>query len=276
MLKRILCLMLCSFPLTAKVILWDLGGVLFEPDKIGVALEVGLENFLHHAVFDLRSPTNIQGVLFDVINHLDRDEKERKDVAGSSHGLALPPIMCKWQAGRITGKEIIRRARPVIKKLNACDYFDSDIQKNLISQCIKAMFDPEILACNIYPAEEGIKLLQESYRMRDKKGRKIHRQFVFSNWDHLSFDHFKKSHGSIFRYFEQIVISGHIKHIKPNVDAFEYLLKTYQLDPKECILIDDQTVNVRAAQKRGMKAVLIQNKDYQQLRRDLKQLGVIR
>lgn len=275
MLKKIVCLTLCSFSLNGKVILWDLGGVLFEPSKIGVALEVGLENFLHHAILDLRSPTNIQAVLFDVINHLDRDEKQRKDVAGSSHGLALPPIMCKWQAGSITGKEIIERSRPLIKKLDRYDYFDSTIQKNLIAKCIKAMFDPEILARNIYPAEEGIKLLQESFRMRDKNGRKMHRQFVFSNWDHLSFDYFKKSHDSIFRYFEELVISGHIKHIKPNTDAFEYLVKTYQLDPQECILIDDQVVNVRAAQKFGMQAVLIQNKDYQQLRNDLKQLGVI-
>jgi putative hydrolase of the HAD superfamily len=275
MLKKLVFIITSIFTLNAKVILWDLGGVLFEPHKIGVALEVGLENFLYHAILDLRSPTNIQTVLFDVINHLDRDEKQRKDVAGSSHGLALPPIMCKWQAGGITGEEIIARSRPLIKKLHRYDYFDSTIQKNLIKKCIKAMFNPKILARNISPAKEGIKLLQESCRMRNIKGEKAHRQFVFSNWDHLSFDYFKKSHDSIFRYFDKIVISGDIKHIKPNADAFEYLIKTYQLDPRECVLIDDQLVNVRAAQKCGMQAVLIENKDYQQLRNDLKKLGVI-
>ncbi len=267
--------MLCTFfSLPAKVILWDLGGVLFEPDKIGVALEVGLENFLSHAIFDFRSP-NIQPVLFDVINHLDQDETQRKDVAGSSHGLCLPPIMCKWQAGTVTGEEIVQQSRPLIKKLYACDYFDSKAQMNLIWRCIKAMFDPVVLARNIHPAEEGIKLLQESYRMKNKDGTKAHRQFVFSNWDQISFDIFKGQHMAVFRYFEEIVISGHIKRIKPNQNAFEYLIETYHLNPQECVLIDDQAVNVRAARKCNMQAVLIHNKDYQQLRSDLRSLGVI-
>jgi putative hydrolase of the HAD superfamily len=271
-LSSALCLNLAT---EAKVILWDLGGVLFEPDKIGVALEVGLQNFISHVFWDLRSPTEIQAKIFDVISHLEFDEHARTDVAGSSHGLALPPIMCRWQAGTITGKEIIARAQSVINKLYRYDYFDSKVQKDLISKCIQAMFDPEILARNIYPAEEGIKLLQESYRMKTEQGAPVHRQFVFSNWDHLSFNLCKKQHGSIFRYFEAIVISGHIKRIKPNQDAFEYLTNTYHLDPQECILIDDQEVNVRAARAYGIQAVLIQNGDYEQLRGDLRQLGVI-
>lgn len=275
MIKKVLLLILATASQAhAKIILWDLGGVLFQPDKIGVALEVGLGNFLSHAFWDVRSP-NIQATLFDVLHHLDRDEKERGDVAGSSHGMPLPPIMCKWQAGTVTGAEIIQRARPVIKKLYKYDYFDSETQMNLILKCIKTMFNPTTLAHNIYPAEEGIKLLQESFRMCDKNGNKIHRQLVFSNWDHLSFDIFKKEHPAIFRYFEAIVISGHIKKIKPNKDAFDYLIETYHVDPAECILIDDQAVNVQAARSYGMQGVLIQNGDYQQLRDDLKHLGVI-
>jgi putative hydrolase of the HAD superfamily len=264
-----------SSPLCAKVVLWDLGGVLFEPDKIGVALEVGITSFLNHAFWDLRSPTTVQSTIFDVLYHLDRDEKERRDVAGSSHGIPLPPIMCKWQAGTITGDEIIERSKPVIKKLFANDYFDSEYQRDLVLSCIKAMFNPETLARNVYPVEAGIALMQASYRMVDNKGNKMHRQFVFSNWDHTSFDICKKVHPAIFRYFEAIVISGHIKRIKPNKDSFEYLIQTYKLNPQDCILIDDQEVNVRAARKYGMQAVLIQNHDYEQLKADLKQLGII-
>ncbi len=277
MVRRLLIgvILLCSLSIAhAKVILWDLGGVLFEPDKIGVALDVGITNFLSHAFWDLRSP-NIQAVLFDVLNLLDQDEKERRDVQGSAHGIPLPPIMCKWQAGTVTGQEIINRTRPLIKKLYKYDYFDSKTQMELIMRCIETMFNPTLLAKNIYASQEGVKLMQESYRMVDKNGKKVHRQFVFSNWDHLSFDIFHKDNRHIFRYFEKIVISGHIKRIKPNQDAFHYLIETYNLDPKECILIDDQEVNARAARKCGMQAILIRNRDYEQLRNDLKYQGLI-
>ncbi len=270
-----ICALFMSMQAHAKVILWDLGGVLFEPDKIGVAFEVGIGGFLSHAFWDMRSPANIQSVLFDVMHQLDHDPHAPKGVAGSAHGLPLPPIMCKWQAGTVTGQEIIDRARPVLKKLYKYDYFDSKGQKDLIWRCIKTMFNPKILAKNIYPVEAGIKLLQESYRLQNKDGTKKHRQFVFSNWDHISFDIFLKHNRPIFRYFEHIVISGHIKLIKPNKNSFDYLIDTYNLDPKECILIDDQQSNIRAAQRCGMKAVLIHEGDYEALRRDLKRLGVI-
>ena len=179
MLRRLLIglTLLCSLSSAhAKVILWDLGGVLFEPDKIGVALDVGITNFLSHAVWDLRSP-NIQAVLFDVLSMLNQDEKERRDLQGSAHGLPLPPIMCKWQAGTVTGQEIINRAQPLIKKLYTYDYFDSKTQMELILKCIQTMFNPALLAKNIYASEEGVQLMKESYRMVDKDGKKMHRQF---------------------------------------------------------------------------------------------------
>ncbi len=276
--KSYLYLVLCllSIQSQAKVILWDLGGVLFEPDKIGVAFEVGIGGFLSHAFWDMRSPTHIQDVLFYVISLLEQDEKESLEVAGSAHGKPLPSIMCKWQAGTVTGQEIINRARPLIKKLYKYDYFDSKTHRDLIWRCIKTMFNPKVLADNVYPVQAGIKLLRESYSLKNKDGSRKHRQFVFSNWDHISFDLCKKEHSSLFSLFEDIVISGHIKDIKPKKSSFEYLIKTYNLDPRECNLIDDQPDNARAARKCGMTAVLIYNNDYEALRRDLKALGVIK
>lgn len=258
----------------SKVILWDLGGVLFEPDKLGVGQVVGLSYFVSHAFWDLRSP-NIQKKLFDLLDQLEPRRPENARVAGSATGFPLPTIMCRWQEGTITGAEIIKKADKLITFLYTCDYFDSREQMILFRRCIKAMFNPEVLAKNVFPVEEGVSLLAASSQMRDKHGNKLHRQFVFSNWDHISFDTFKKSHGRIFKFFDEIVISGHIKKIKPHANAYEHLLKTYNLDPKECILIDDQEVNAHAARKAGMKAVIIRNRNYEALAQDLKALGVL-
>jgi putative hydrolase of the HAD superfamily len=71
------------------------------------------------------------------------------------------------------------------------------------------------------------------------------------------------------------VISGHIKCIKPRKEAFKYLLETYGLDPKECILIDDQEVNALGARKAGIHTILIKNGNFKQVRKELVELGIL-
>lgn len=275
MLKQTLLLITLSFTTQAKVLLWDLGGVLFEPNKIGVAMEIGLTNFASHAFWDLSSP-DITTTLFDVLTMMMPNDKRFPLIAGSNTGKHLPPIMSHWQAGTVTGQEIINRSHKLLKDLYKYDYFESKDHMLLISRCIHKMFDAQVLANNIDLAPEGIRLLEESARMKNDDGTKKHRLFVFSNWDHISFDIFRKKHIQLFNMFEGIVISGHIKRVKPAKDSFDYIIETYNLDPKECILIDDQSMNIKGARRSGMQAALISNGDYLQLRRDLVRLHVLK
>ena len=274
MLKKTLILITLCFTTHAKVLLWDLGGVLFEPSKLGVAMEIGLSNFVSHAFWDLSSP-NITSTLFNVLTEMMPNDKTFPLIAGSHSGRNLPPIMSHWQAGTITGRDIISRSRPLLRELYTYDYFESKSHKKLISSCIEKMFNPEVLAQNIYPAKEGIRLLEECEKLRNKDGTKRHRLFVFSNWDHISFDIFRKKHRKFFNKFEGIVISGQIKRVKPSKEAYDYIVETYNLDPKECVLIDDQRMNTRAAKKYGMKTALIRYRDFVKLRRDLVKLQVL-
>lgn len=43
------------------------------------------------------------------------------------------------------------------------------------------------------------------------------------------------------------VISAIVKMTKPNKEIYKYLLNEYQLNPKECVFIDDSEINVEAA-----------------------------
>ena len=45
------------------------------------------------------------------------------------------------------------------------------------------------------------------------------------------FDFFKKAKGA--------VVSSHLKIAKPGIRIYQYLLETYNLNPDECIFIDD-------------------------------------
>ena len=275
MLKKTLLLITLSLTTQAKVLLWDLGGVLFEPNKIGVAMEIGLSHFVSHAIWDLSSP-DITTTLFDVLTMMMPQDRRFPLIAGSHSGTHLPPIMSHWQAGTITGQQIINRSHSLLRKLYKYDYFESKGHMRLISRCIHKMFNPQVLANNIDPVWPGIQLLQECAKMKNKDGTKKHRLFVFSNWDHISFDIFKKKHVRIFNMFEEIVISGHIKRVKPSHDMYDYLMETYNIDPHDCVLIDDQSMNTNSARRYGMQAALIRNRDYAQLRKDLVRLNVLK
>ncbi len=275
-LKNLFCIFLLTLCANAqaKVLLWDLGGVLFQPDKLGVAKEIGLSYFATYMLSDWRNP-NIQAVLFDVLEQMERPERGVREKAGTGEGVPLPTIMCHWQAGTTSGPEIIRRSDNHLKRLRQIDYFESDHEYRLIKKTIHAMFNPKILARNIQPVPAGFDVVRLCGEACNKDGSKKNRNFVFSNWDDLSFDIFYKNNRAYFKPFEKIVISGHIKLIKPRAEAYKYLLETYKLDPKDCILIDDQEVNVIGARKCGIKCVLIKNGSYEQVKRDLKQLGAL-
>lgn len=269
-----LCITLLSAPLSGKVILWDLGGVLFYPDKFGVAQSVGISNFVSYMVSDMRSP-NIQGVLFNALELMEKPERGIREKAGTAEGEALPTIMCKWQAGTIKGPDIIKRSKAHIKHLHSIDFFESDSEMRLILKTIRAMFDPKILADNIYALDEGVQLLRDCRIANNKEGKRRHRNFAFSNWDPLSFDIFRAQNRYIFSLFDEIVISGHVGMIKPRPEIYEYLLKTYDLDPKDCLLIDDQDINAVGARKCGIQTILVKNGNFKEVRQKLKKLGIL-
>lgn len=263
-----------ALSLHAKVILWDLGGVLCQPDKLGVAKEIGLGYFASYAIFDFKNP-NIQQLLFDILEQMEKPERGVREKAGTGEGMPLPTIMCQWQAGITTGPEIIKRSYRHLKMLESIDYFDSDRERVLVEKTIQAMFDPQVLARNVRPVKKGFDLVKLCGDARNADGTKKNRNFVFSNWDNLSFDIFYKNNRGLFKPFEAVVISGHIKLIKPRRESFMYLLEKYKLNARDCILIDDQEVNVTAARKCGIKSIHVQNLDFDHVVRELKMYGAL-
>ena len=59
--------------------------------------------------------------------------------------------------------------------------------------------------------------------------------------------------------FEGVVVSSDVKMIKPNPAIYEYILKTYNLNPVECLFIDDVKANVEAAEAAGIKGFVFKN-----------------
>ncbi len=273
--NKYLLLLLFTFSLQGKVILWDLGGVLVWPDKMKIAQTVGISNFLKYTLLDWKSP-NIQELIFEVLEFMETPtpKVKEKNKAGTSEGFDFPPIMCHWQDGSITGPEIIKRSKPLIEKLNKLNFFESKRERILIQRTICSMFDPEILGNNFYFLEKGVELVKECKSARDKDG-KAHKNFIFSNFDPLSFDILKKNYPEFFKLFDEIIISGYIGLIKPRDEFYRYFFEKYDIDPNECILVDDQEVNIACGKKHGIAGILLKKSDFKSVRKELIGHGVL-
>lgn len=62
------------------------------------------------------------------------------------------------------------------------------------------------------------------------------------------------------RYFHDITVSAFVNTYKPNLDIYEYSLNKLQAHPVNCLFIDDQEKNVRAAEELGMTGIHLDRK----------------
>lgn len=73
--------------------------------------------------------------------------------------------------------------------------------------------------------------------------------------------------------FDGVVVSAEEKLLKPQPEIFRVLLNRYDLNPGECVFIDDSLANAEGAVYCGMQAICFRG-DAARLRRELRAMGV--
>lgn len=255
------------------MLIWDFGGIVFNPNKLGVARHIGLKHFFLYMIMDMKSP-NIQEDLFKFLDTMMPDDKKFGAV-GTGDGITLPTIMRHWQAGTISGPDIAKMATEHIKRMSAIGYFSSQYERRLMQRTINAMFNPKILAENVYPLEEGVRLLKKCASAKNPDGTKKNINIGFSNWDPLSYKLFKERYTKIFGLFDEIFISGDMLKVKPDENAYQFIIEKLNLKPEECLLIDDQDVNAEGARKCKIGTLVLRSWDFNMLEQQLKLCGAL-
>ncbi|MBO9199514.1 MULTISPECIES: HAD family hydrolase [Niastella] len=102
-----------------------------------------------------------------------------------------------------------------------------------------------------FPAErvEFLKKLKSKYRL-----------YLFSNTNHIHLLHFHKEYREVYgtemdHLFEKAYYSHLIKHRKPDVTAYEYVINDSGVHAAETLFIDDALVNVEGAREAGLQAL---------------------
>ena len=98
------------------------------------------------------------------------------------------------------------------------------------------------------------------------------RLFGITNWSHETFPIALKRFGFL-NTFEDIVVSGEVKMIKPNRDIFLHAINRFKIKPDESLFIDDNEANIRTALQIGFEAHHFINPEG--LKKDLHRRGLI-
>ena len=89
---------------------------------------------------------------------------------------------------------------------------------------------------------------------------KGHRIFVLSNTSPVFYELLKDQLAPLEKILDGFVLSCDIKAIKPDRKMFEEILHKYQLDPANCVFLDDIADNTKMAETLGIKAYQVKQR----------------
>lgn len=105
-----------------------------------------------------------------------------------------------------------------------------------------------------------------------------HRLFIVSNWSKQWYEFMLADPQSaqMFKLFDDIILGDAVGIKKPDPRIFDHLIEKHRLDPRQCIFIDDQIINLKAAQQAGIsRGILCQGFSLCQIRQELEQHGAL-
>ena len=105
-----------------------------------------------------------------------------------------------------------------------------------------------------------IEIYTEVFPLLVRLKEKGHRIFVLSNTSPVFYGLLEEQLSPLNKILDGFVLSCDIKAIKPDPKMFEEILHKYQLDPVNCIFLDDVKDNTKMAESLGIKAYQVKRR----------------
>lgn len=232
-------------------VIFDMGDILFEVDRWGMSKELGHLNILKYIYHEGTLPDNkLLAQLFEIMYHFGKQENGNNLIA-THETIELPQLSLEWLKGKLHSSKLLEQVKEHLSKMRdegKCKHYD------LLVKLAHVIHNPELIAKHIKPIKPAWDLVKKC-----KEQRVI--VCILSNLDPETFALLQKRFGNLFQaYFDEIIISGHVKLAKPDPAIYELLLdllkKDYAIDPDDCWFIDDAPDNIAAAQQVGIHGLL--------------------
>ncbi len=229
----------------AANIVFDLGEVLIETKYAQTLWNIGPFKFVHYASTG-NNPFSAHKKLFTFLDGI-KPYNESQIIIKDAHGHRMPQLMIDWLKGIASGQEILHLTHKTPGN------FTNQAEENLVRALAEVLFTPAYFVQTRQLINQGVNLVKDC----KKAG---HSVFLLSNWEPESMELLEQLYPEFFGLFDGAVISGRVGLVKPDPAIYEYLLKTYDLEPEQTIFIDDQPENIAAAQALGIHGIVYQKK----------------
>lgn len=105
-----------------------------------------------------------------------------------------------------------------------------------------------------------IEIYKEVFPLLVRLKEKGHRIFVLSNTSPVFYELLEEQLSPLNEILDGFVLSCDIKAIKPDPKMFEEILRKYQLDPANCVFLDDIADNTKMAETLGIKPYQVKHR----------------
>lgn len=127
--------------------------------------------------------------------------------------------------------------------------------EEIYEDCLREVPDLEKELAMVWEGRLGIvKEYEYSTEWIKSLKAKGYRVYMLSNYGKNTFAEAKRTF-SFLEHADGMVISYEIKHIKPEPEIYEELIRRYGVEPDKAVFIDDLQPNVDAAKKLGFHAI---------------------
>jgi len=249
-------------------IIIDLTNVLFKESSSGFAPKIGYGVLASYAFTHLfsKTPLNAGHRCLDTLAQISKDDAQKPFIHITLKNRTMPQCIVELLEGKKSCSETRDEITQCIEQLNKTDFFSCVKEKNLMITIMNLILDPHVLATVTEPIKQTVILVQ-------KLKNAGHNVYLFANAPQELYSSIQKNYPDIIKLFDNVIISSHIKKVKPDISAFNHLLTTHNLDPKECILIDDLEETASIAKILGMQAIVFDKPS--NVTQKLKKMGVI-
>lgn len=246
-----------------RAIIFDIHGVLFEEDSVAFAKKIGLGAISSYTVSHWKNPVN---TCLDTLEHMSKDKKHATPQRFTLNDRQMPRCIVDWQCGRKGYQEVHQELCSYWNCLNNKKYFKSTKEREITESVLRVALDPDTFTAVSKPMQSTLKLAREL----KSRGYKL---YIAGNMPKEPYDIMLKANPEIKQLFESIYVSSSLGMTKPNSQIFTHIAKAHKLNPAECLVIDDEMVNVTAAQEVGMQGLLFTSA--KQIEKMLKKQGVL-
>jgi HAD superfamily hydrolase (TIGR01509 family) len=243
---------------TKPALIFDLINVLFKENYSGFAQRIGYSTLASYTLTHWKNPGNR---CLDMLHHMSTNSHQRPSVALMVNDRQMPQSIVDLHGGIKNCHQAQQELAAAITALDQEKFFSSTKEKHLMLALITLMLTPDALEYITEPIIPMINLVQKM----KAAGYKL---YLCANIPQEFYEILHKKYPDIIALFDGIVISSHVKAVKPDILLFQHLLTTYHLNPTQCIIIDNSQESINAAQTLGMKGILYTK--IGQLHKDLK------